>query len=51
MDDDPRMADLDSQALLAELLCDINLRTEDEDAGILFVLLASAWPMRLAQLS
>jgi hypothetical protein len=51
MYDDRRMADLDRRALLAELVCDIDLRSEDEDAGVLFVLLASAWPTRLAQLS
>jgi hypothetical protein len=51
MDDDRRMADFDRVALLAELVCDIEHRGEDDDAGILFVLLTSAWPTRLAQLS
>ena len=45
------MGDADRRALLAELVCDIDVRNEDEDEGVLFVLLTSAWPTPRAQLS
>lgn len=51
MDDEQEMADSDRRALLAEFVCDIDVRNEEEDDGVLLVLLTSAWPTPLAQLS
>jgi hypothetical protein len=51
MDDERGMADSDRRALLAELVCGIDVRNEAEGEVVLFVLLTSAWPTPRAQLS
>jgi hypothetical protein len=40
---------LRGSALLVELVCDIDVRNDDDDASVLNAMLASAWPTRLAQ--
>jgi hypothetical protein len=47
MDDDTPMTD--REALLVELVCNIDMRSAEEDDGILMQLLRAAWPTRRAQ--
>ena len=51
MDDDCRMAGLDGRALVEQLVHDIALRDEDDEDGVLLMLLSSAWPTRRSQIS
>lgn len=39
----------DREALLIELVFDIDMRSADEDDGVLIQLLREAWPTRRAQ--
>jgi hypothetical protein len=49
MDDEKPMTEYDREALVVELVCNIDMRGGEGDDVVLFRLLTAAWPTRRAQ--